>query len=442
MESYMTYSIKVKHYNHIFDATTKLYRNALEFFLQVCLENWEQLKELSSQKVRVNCIESLTVQTKRNPAPAYDFSIEFYKFPCYLRRAAIAEALGKASSYFSNLQNWENADPATRGNKPSIPQVGYIYPVLYRENMVVRTGMYTAAIKIYIRNTWDWLEVDLRKSDVDYIYRHCQYYKECVPTLQRRGKEWFLDFSFQTVMKLPEIDITQQRILSVDLGINSACTCSVMDAKGTILAREFLRLPREYDSLAHAISHIKHVQKLGNRKMPKLWAQAKGINKDISVKTAEFIVNTAILYNVDCIVMEHLDLGKKKRGSKKQKLHMWRAKYVQAMVTDKAHRNFIRISRICAWGTSKLAFDGSGLVQRGKSAELPTYSLCRFASGKQYNCDLNASYNIGARYFIRELLKTLPETAEQAATANVPELAHRSTCTLSSLIRLHAELAA
>ena len=166
------------------------------------------------------------------------------------------------------------------------------------------------------------------------------------------------------------------------------------------------------------------------------------INKDISVKTAEFIVNTAILYNVDCIVMEHLDLVKKKRGSKKQKLHMWRAKYVQAMVTDKAHRNFIRISRICAWGTSKLAFDGSGLVQRGKSAELPTYSLCRFASGKQYNCDLNASYNIGARYFIRELLKTLPETAEQAATANVPELAHRSTCTLSSLIRLHAELAA
>ena len=64
---------------------------------------------------------------------------------------------------------------------------------------------------------------------------------------------------------------------------------------------------------------------------------------------------------------------------------------------------------------------------------LPSYSLCRFASGKQYNCDLNASYNIGARYLIREHLKTLPATVGQAVTAKVPELAHRSTNTLSTL---------
>lgn len=29
-----------------------------------------------------------------------------------------------------------------------------------------------------------------------------------------------------------------------------------------------------------------------------------------------------------------------------------------------------------------------------------------FQNGKQYHCDLNATYNIGARYFIRELLKS------------------------------------
>lgn len=48
---------------------------------------------------------------------------------------------------------------------------------------------------------------------------------------------------------------------------------------------------------------------------------------------------------------------------------------------------------------------------RGKEADLLSYSLCRCQTGKQYNCDLNASYNIGARYDIRELLKTLPVTA-------------------------------
>ena len=112
------------------------------------------------------------------------------------------------------------------------------------------------------------------------------------------------------------------------------------------------------------------------------------------------------------------------------------------MVTDKAHGNMIRVARVCAWNTSRLAFDGTGRVQCGKEAKLPNYSLCRFPTGKQYNCDLNASYNIGSRYYIRELLKTLPATAGQAVAAKVPELAHRSQCTLSSLIKLNAVLAA
>lgn len=200
------------------------------------------------------------------------------------------------------------------------------------------------------------------------------------------------------------------RILAVDLGLNSACTCSVITPESAVLGREFLSLPREYDSLEHAISHIKHAQRLCARQTPGLWKQAKGINDDIEVKTAQFIVDTAIKYDVDCIVMEHLDLAGKKRGSKKQRLHLWRAKYTQSMVTDKAHRNLIRVARVCAWNTSRLAFDGSGRVMRGKEAELPSYSLCRFQSGKPYNCDLNASYNIGSRYYIRELLKTLPVT--------------------------------
>ena len=78
---------------------------------------------------------------------------EFYKFPCYLRRAAIAEALGKVSSYRSNLANWKAADPAKRGEKPSLPQVGYVYPAMYRSGMFIRTGMYQAAVKVFIRNT-------------------------------------------------------------------------------------------------------------------------------------------------------------------------------------------------------------------------------------------------------------------------------------------------
>ena len=68
------------------------------------------------------------------------------------------------------------------------------------------------------------------------------------------------------------------------------------------------------------------------------------------------------------------------------------------------------------------------------------YSLCEFQTGKVYNCDLNASYNIGSRYFVREILKSLPVTDGQRIRAKVSGCAKRSTCTLSTLIRLDAEL--
>ena len=105
--------------------------------------------------------------------------------------------------------------------------------------------------------------------------------------------------------------------------------------------------------------------------------------------------------------MEHLDIsGKAKRKSKAQRLHMWRKREIQDIVEHQAHRAGIRVRYINPRNTSRLAFDGSGEVLRDQR----NASLCRFTTGKQYNCDLNASYNIGARYFIREFLKPVSET--------------------------------
>ena len=386
----------------------------------------------------------MTVTTAKRPIVTYNFSKSFYKFPSYLRRAAIAEAVGKVSSYMSNLQNWGNADVDLRGKKPGYPSAGYVYPAMYRKHMFIRTGTYTASIKVFVRNTWDWLDVEFRKSDVDYILHHCGGCSECVPTLQKRGRRWYLDFAFAENITLPDPKISARRILAVDLGINNACTCSVMEADGTVAGRHFLKLPAEYDCLNKALGRIRKTQQHGARKMPRLWAAVKGINDDISVKTADFIIKTAVLYDVDVIVMEHLDLGKKKRGSGRQRLHHWRAMYVQRMVTDKAHRNMIHVSTVCAWNTSRLAFDGSGRVKRGRDSEKTSgnYSICEFSTGKIYHCDLNASYNIGARYFIRELLKSLPVTVKQQLEAKVPSAVKRSTCTLSTFISLSAALAA
>ena len=442
-----TYAVKISHSADIrstLSDTAGIYRKAVDFFIRVCDREWDVISLRKRQTEMVNAIESFTVKTSKRHSVPYDFGKEFYKFPCYLRRAAIAEAIGKASSYRSNLKNWEAADPSSCGKRPGCPKAGYVYPAMYRDNMFVRTGTYTASIKVFTRGTWDWLDISLCRGDVDYILRHCRNRKECVPTLQKRGKRWYLDFAFEEKVRLPEMGASDRRILAVDLGINNACTCSVMEADGTVTGRRFLRLTGENDCLTRAIGRIKKAQRHGARKMPRLWARASGLNDDIAVKTADFIVKTAVLYDVDVIVMEHLDLQGKRRGSRKQRLHLWKARYVQAMVTDKAHRERIRVSTVCAWNTSRLAFDGTGRVKRGRESEKTAgnYSICEFSTGKIYNCDLNASYNIGARYFIRELIKPLPATVKQQLEAKVPSAVKRSTCTLSTLISLSAALTA
>ena len=438
MQIYTTYKVKIKHYNHIFKDTVAIYRNAVDYLIDVCNSNWDELSQIDGSLNKQRHIETLVHATKDNPSPIYDFDKKFYKLPSYLRRGAISEAIGKVSSYRSNLTNWES-NP--KGKSPSLPKAGYVYPSMYRTVMYNQTDDYRAQIKVYIRNTWDWITVNLRKSDIDYISRHCKGRKACAPTLQKRGKEWFLDFPFEEKFKLCDTIAYDQTIIAVDLGINTAATISVMRSDGTILGRHFCKLPKETDHLAHSINRIKKAQQHGNDKTPRLWAKAKSINHDIATKTANYIMDVAVLYNADVVVFEHLDKDGKVRGSKKQRLKLWRSQEVQSIVTNKAHRLGIRISHICAWGTSKFAYDGSGTILRGKDGGFSTYELCKFQNGKIYNCDLSASYNIGARYFTREILKSLNESSRLVIEAKVPQCTKRSTCTFSTLVSLNAVLA-
>lgn len=436
MKMYTTYSVKIKHYNSIFKETVAIYRHAVNYILNVCLENWKEISSLEGRNKLVY-VEHLIHVTKDNPTPAYGFDSKFYKMPCYMRRSAINEAIGKVSSYTSNLDNW-NKNPV--GKKPSYPKAGYTFPFMYRKDMYNQIGDYTAQVKVYTRNTWDWINIDLRKSDMDYIAKHCHDRKQCAPTLQKRGHEWFLDFPFEEKCTLNDTSVFNRTIVAVDLGINTAATVSIMQSDGTILGRHFCKLPEETDRLMHSVNRVKKAQQNGNYKTPRLWAKVKGINHDISVKTAEFIIETAVSYNANVIVFEHLDKTGRVHGSKKQRIKLWRSQEVQSIVANRAHRLGMRISRICALGTSAFAYDGSGRVLRGKDAGFNTFEICRFPNGKVYNCDLSASYNIGARYFIREILKSLDENSRLRIEAKIPQCSKRSTCTFSTLINLNAEL--
>ena len=185
MKIYSTYSVKIKKYNRIFSETVTIYRNAVQFFIEVCLFEWVKITAIQSNQAQMMYVESLCHKTKKNPSSKYDFDSKFYKMPSYIRRAAIAEAIGKVSSYQSNLKNWQE-NPV--GKKPNLNRCGCVYPSLYRNGMYHQIEEYTAQIKIYHNNTWTWFDIDLCKSDMDYIKRKCnnrkirEYIKSCSVT--------------------------------------------------------------------------------------------------------------------------------------------------------------------------------------------------------------------------------------------------------------------
>lgn len=435
-----SYCTRVVGEEKIFRSTVYIYRKALTFLMKVVNDEWDcglsKVFQTSAKKAQ-RTVELLIHAAKGNIPKYASFDERFYKFPCYLRRAAISESLGAVSSYRSNFRHWEKS--GKHGKAPKMQTSHSAMPTFYKDNMYkggATDG--TALLKLFNKNDWVWVLVRLRKQDTDFIHEHWTGVSASAPMLVRRNHRYALCFSFEENISFESKPVKEQVILSVDLGINTDAVCSVMRADGTILARKFIDFPSEKDRMDTQLGRTRRGQREngfrgGNRHMRK----ATRINEDHAKKVGSAIVHYAADMGADIVVMEHLNIsGKTKGKSKAQRLHMWRKRKIQDIVEHQAHRIGIRIRYINPRNTSRLAFDGSGEVQRDQH----NASLCRFSTGKQYNCDLNASYNIGARYFIRELLKPVSETERSRLVAKVPEAGRRTCCTLSTLFSLCAVL--
>lgn len=435
-----SYAVEIKHIDKLFRQTIRIYNNAISFCIKVFEEHWDTLKGLDTyNRDRSAYAEKLVHSTKFNKAVYPEFDIKFNKMPCYMRRSVVNTALGYLASYHSNLENWE-CENNGNSNPPTLQTHLNKLPVFYKDNMYRDNCEGDAVrLKLFVNNDWNWVVVNLKHTDVVSIERRLRASaKMSVPMLEKKNKKWFLRFAFEENADLNKKLVFEQRILAVDLGINTDATCSVMDINGAILARKFINFASDKDHLYHTLNKIKKIQqRYGSHNINKLWRYAKFYNEELAKKIADAITDTAIEFNCDVIVFEYLDMKGKKRGSKKQKLAMWNKNTIQRIVEHKAHKNGIRISHICAWGTSKLAFDGSGEVLRGKDAKLGTYELCRFSDGKVYNCDLSASYNIGARYFIKEIEKSTTAKQWSDIVAKVPECQKRTQCTYATLLKIN-----
>jgi len=278
------------------------------------------------------------------------------------------------------------------------------------------------SLKLYDGKTWDWHSFKISKADAKYISRMQKSRTMLSPVVEKVRGRYQIQFSFKENKELvSDSNPLSYRILAVDLGINAPASWSVMEADGTVHAKSVIHLRCDEDRLRHLMNRKRMYQQAG-KKSHCIYRMLTDANQLLSINTTRKIMEIAVLYNVDCIVFEHLDrTGHVKGKSYRERIHLWRVNDVQKRVDLQAHRHGMRISRVCSWGTSRLAFDGSGPVIRDKK----NYSVCTFQTGKRYNCDLSASLNIGARYYLREYAKQkdcieLPKTPQRTYAMLIP----------------------
>lgn len=384
-------------------------------------------------KDRYNFIEKLIHATLKNPNPKYiEFDEKFYKMPSYLRRSIVSKAIGIVNSYLSLYDRYidKKTKALHEGKKftdkpPRLSYNHYSFPALYENGMFENFDIDgTCRIKLFIDNDWKYVNISFDKRALysSQIFRFDGYIMDS-PSLVFKSKRFYLSVPFY---KNVELSKEQDIVIGVDLGITNSAVVSAVMKDGTVIDRLFINQPKEKDHLKYQLDRLNKANRMSSikNKKPNIWRKIHNLLTAIETQTANDIVDFAKKNNAKVIVFEHLNFKNRKGDKKKKKLRSksqyWAKIRIQEMVKNKAHSMGIRFSRVDARNTSALAFDGSGYVRRSTKGDIAT-----FTTGKIYHADLNASYNIAARYFLRELER-----------AKVPVRIDRTSQTLDTLINL------
>ncbi|WP_192925012.1 IS200/IS605 family accessory protein TnpB-related protein [Sodalinema gerasimenkoae] len=382
--------------------TVEVYRRVCRHLMGILLTHWPSLGALSSQK-RVLAVEKLIHQTAKNPNPKYrQFDQTFYKFPSYYRRAAIVFAAGQVSSYMTRYREWQSGTRQRRDAKPPIlnPNSG-CYPTLYKGQCYKLHGYSHIEIKVFNGTDWVWTTVGITSLRERHTVDSNKLRSPAlIVNEQKRACHLSVPFECHPPQREGE-----GRVVSVDLGINTTATVAVVNFDGTVTYREFIHPGRDID---RRDKRLKSVSKRASQTMGNGGRLQKGfcshtyrkcghINRQIGQIVSKRIVQIAQQFNADAIVFENLKgwkaKGGRKRSNLRQRFHGWLKGMIRDLTEMKWQEIGGKVIDIVAAYTSKLSYDGSGVVRRDSK----NYALAKFSSGKRYNADLNGALNIAAR---------------------------------------------
>ena len=407
--------------------TIVAYRRAVRALCTVVMTHWP---ELSQAKSKCQAAEALFHATAKRPRVRYPvLDRMFGKMPSYLRRAAIEHAFGAVASFLSNWDSFLDGQVARppRAEGTRGPQLGAsgVHPSLYGGNMVrYGEGLRTVQVKLLgadgqwrfsspLRLKGRFKRVDPRAIGLDLC-----------PSLMLRGEKPSL--GCPVTVQAPNYLTNKafihgtHRVCAVDVGINTAATAVIVDIAGTVIARRFFTCGRHNDrrdALAQKVADKQAKSgelRRGERHAVALHRRIQGYSLDASRRLASEVAFFAAEHGARAFVVEDLKGWRPKGHSRAQRerFHRFQHRALVQALTHKAQELGARMLEVLARGTSRWAYDGSGKVKRAKkNAQLAT-----FATGKQYNADLNGALNIAARGLALLLDLKVQRDEQRAAT--------------------------
>lgn len=385
-------------------ATESMYRSFARALIGVVYTHYP---EIALAKSQCAAVEKLIHETALNPSPRYYyFAKKFYKFPSYLRRAVVQAALGQVSSFVTRYNQWQSGSRSRRDAlPPRLNAVTNLHTVLYQGQCILFDEN-TVQIKVYNGKEWVWETIAVATRGARHLLPNS---KRLSPSLIVDRKEVYLSVPFEvTPPKIGKIE----KVCGVDLGLNTIAVASIVGSDGTVTARKFFNdCAADIDRRDKRLQTIRHKARLTMYKTGKLYKgfcktiyrKAHNINRQICQLVSRQLVNWAKSEGATVIVFENLKGWRPKGGKRgsnlRQRFHGWMKSLLVKLVEEKLAEIGGKVEFVFARGTSSNAYDGSGPIKRDSK----NYSLATFHSGKRYNADLSASYNISARCWLKKL---------------------------------------
>lgn len=311
--------------------TIAAYRRAVRALCRLVMVHWP---EIATARSRCQAVEFLFHITAKRRVVRYALLDRMIgKMPSYLRRAAIEHALGAVASFLSNWDNWIDGQVGSRQRTlgARAPRLGLsnVYPSPYGGNLVLYgRGLRTVQIKLLAaRGQWRFSDQIPVKGQFKRVNPLAVRMGQS-PSLIMRGAK--VKLACPVAVRPPSclaneaFVASDQRVCSIDVGINIAATAAIIDSTGTVIARRFLTCGRHNarrDALAGVIASRQSLSGRvcrGERHCVALHRRVEGLNLDAARQLASALAAFAAQHGAKAFVIEDLKGWRPKGPSRTQ----------------------------------------------------------------------------------------------------------------------------